>query len=512
MKKIFTLLFLLAAILSVKAQERTQKNFVSDKYDRSSISVIILEHDDHYDNIYVPCIPKLRIDPRFDVNDIPPSVRVSVPRDRMLAKGELTKVLNQAQVGKSVVSYLYNRKSDGSFDDKVVKERGVYNQSLKDMNIALTSITPSDSLILGEKLLDDCYVLVMDICPRADTLRVMTSLFKLAWDEDLMTDFYSNAWSDASDADEVKASRGKAFDAMNFPLVHVKTSVSDMIEWDPSSNQMSWVQRAYTTWEEVTIEQMDKFQVASAVVATTPVEVRIGTKEGVRNGRRYGVYSYRETADGELHSKRQAYLRATKVGRNYSDPSVTSLFYQISGAPMAVREGMIVKERQDMRTGLSAMYQVGGLSDAIVAELEYLTHIGRHGCKTYTLVDFGYGLKRVEAYTNYRCSVGAGYGIPVTRFLELAPYATVGVDIFDSKDSTYDELQFDSRGKLNIPGAYYVEPGVRLGVVVYPVSIVAKLNYQLMVSEGMSGYDYINENYFENQSGVAAQIGIKYNF
>lgn len=512
-KKLFIAFFVSAAFISAKAQVKPKTDFVSDVYDRSSISVIVLEHGDRFDSFIIPCIHKIKIDSRFDVNMIPPSVKVPFSRNQVLTENGLTEVLNQAQVGKSVVSYLYDRKSDGSFDDKTLKKRGAYNQSLKDRNIDMTSISPSDSLILGERLLDDTYVLVMDLCPDRDTLHVMTSLYKLKWDEDMMTDFYANAWCEASDTDMEKASKVKAFDAMRFPLEHVKTTRGKMIEWYLGNEQMSWVQRAYSAWESVVIEEMDKFQIASAIVETKPIEARIGTKEGVRNGRRYGVYSYRETADGRLQSRRQAYVRATEVGNNYSDPAVTTLFYQISGAPMAVRKGMILKEKPDARMGVSVLYQAGGLSNAIVAEVDYLAHIGRHGGKTYTMIDFGYGLQSVKAYSNYRVSFGVGYGIPFTRFMELTPYAMVGADLFDQKGSSYDnEFIVDTDGRLKTPGVYYAEPGIKLGIVAYPFSIVAKLNYQLMVSEGMSGYDHINETWFGNQSGLGAQVGIKYNF
>lgn len=505
--------FTLAMMASAKGQEARKDKFVSEEYDRSSLSVVILAHGDRYDNYFVPCVPELKIDSRFDVNVIPPSVRVWSSRNYFMPEKSLEETLNQAQVGKSVVSYLYNRKSDGSFDGKILKERGGYNKSQKDINIDMTLVSPSDSLILGEKLIDDSYVLVMDLCPDRDSLHVMTSLFRLAWNEDVMTDFYSNAWCEPSDPETVKAEKRKAYDLMRFSLEHVDTGTQTLIGWKLSDNQINWVQKAYYAWEQVIFEENSEFQVASTVVALKPIKARIGTKEGVKNGRRYGVYSYKETSDGQIVSKRQAYVRATVVGNNYSDPSITSSFYQISGAPMAVREGMVVKEKPDGRLGVTVLYQTGGLGDAVVAELDYLAHIGRHGGKAYAMFDFGYGLKCVDEYSNYRFSLGAGYGFPLTRFFELSPYIMIGADRFDVKDSAHDdELQFDSNGKMKTPGVYYAEPGLKLGLVIYPVSIVARLNYQLMVSKGMAGYDALNERYFGNKSGLAAQVGVKINF
>ena len=142
MKKLLFVILSFAISLSLNAHENF-KEVVSTDYNRSSISCVFI--DGRYNS--QPDIAKFyksfEISDKFDYNNIPTKF---ITLDKKLMNEHYvqtpTTYLNMnhsdgfGNLGKEVVSYIFNRKDDGSFDDSRIKSRGLYNANDQDIKNA----------------------------------------------------------------------------------------------------------------------------------------------------------------------------------------------------------------------------------------------------------------------------------------------------------------------------------------------------------------------------------------
>ena len=483
MKKAFLSLCLFMGVCAVTAQEKV-KEVISDKYDRNSVSYVFVDRNLTHSSDVQQFIANFAISEKFDVNDIATKkIKFDeVAAGQPVADEVVIAAVNEKGLGKDVMSFLFNRKSDGSFDDQVILARGRYNAKDQDvMNMAAAKVKEMD-WEWGEPLVNSSYVVIYDIYSttmyevkdvKTYTAKVKAHLFKLNVSRETLDDFYANAWDNPT-----------AYEKMNFDMEHICTVDVSGTSVKSKSKHGSIYDACLSAYDEVISKfekNVDAWMVKMAVVSTKPIAAKIGTKEGVKNGARYQAFSFAEDKNGELKSVKHGMVRATVVSNNSgvaTGETEPTYFYQISGF-RNIEEGYILRQKNDKKLG--AALAIGGSSLPISGsalsgfraglDFDYLVHISKRGCITYAMLNAG--IDYISGALLGDASIGIGYGLPLSRFFELTPYAMVG---------------YMTEFVQSPVSAYFVEPGIRFAVTFQPWSIYIGAGAQVGMSDFGFGY------------------------
>ena len=584
MKRTVSVIALLSALLTANAQEKV-KEVVSDDYDRSGLTVIVVSRGDMYDENSLDFVNTLVIDNKFDANPIGTrSLFLKKDRTQPLTAAEADSLIRNSGVSKEILGYIYNRKEDGSMDDGLIRYRGHYNADDQDVINAAAAKVGEQHLAWGEGLVNSSYILLLDFfnirrpvdektgeVSDSYVLDANAFVYKIDCGSDKLNEFYVTSWASATDTPERKAAAREAFDSFRLDVVPVasarasSTSTSSLAEGpdayidvlagllskslDQEEDKEGQVKEKTSAPvpEENTVVKAQKYafadamfkleklipgwQVGVAVISVKPIKAKVGRKEGLSNGSRFRAYSYEEDRNGNLLSRKRGYIRAAAVADNRqfatgrTDPST---FYQISGV-RNIEEGWILKEKKDLKVGVSANMRIGGLSALSVnATLDYLIHFSKLG-SAYAIVSAGldplvYAQNQIfkdkednpVAISNFNLAVGAGYGFHAGRFVEVMPYVVAGTDYMKLDGDMVFEDFTDEENKKN--AAFFLEPGLRASFqVAYPFSICLKGGYDLLFNDidARTHYGYINRNLdprLRHSSGVFVEVGFRYAF
>ena len=496
MKKFFLLGLALSAF-TMNAQEKV-KEVVSADYNRNSVSYVFVNrtqpHASDVNNFYAT----LEVDGKFDRNNIKTTkLNVAHNTGEAAVLEDVTAAVNSANLGKEIVSFIYNRKANGTFDDALILERGLYDAKDQDIKNAGAAKVKEMSFVWGEPLINSSYVVVVDIyntnVARTDnatnySVKANAHAYKLNAGREVLDNFYANAWADVTTPEADRKKAMAAYDAMAFDLTHVATVSVSGSSSTTKFSEGSIYASCQSAYEEI-VYQLEKnipaWQVATTFISAHPLAAKIGTKEGVKNGSRFQTYSYKENNKGELVSVKHGMVRATVVANNEgvaTGETQPSLFYQISGVAN-VQEGYTLKQKNDYKIGASLSLGVSPVGFRTGLDMDYIANIGKNGSITYGMVNLGINFYELPIYD---VMVGAGYGIPFTRFFELTPYIMGGAYLVNWYD------QFETLG-------YLAEPGVRFAVTLQPLSIYLAAGYQVAISDGLP-------------SSATVKFGVKWTF
>ena len=172
-------------------------------------------------------------------------------------------------------------------------------------------------------------------------------------------------------------------------------------------------------------------------------------------------------------------------------------------------ENSFVAEKTDSNRnfGIGIVSGICGQSDCYGLELDYICHRSNNGFKTYAMVNVGLDVYNVDCgdyidFTSYTATAGAGYGIPITNFLEITPFITAG-GLFmpdEIKEFINDTLL-----------SYIVEPGARIALTYKSLSIFASagVHWNFEASEIFSSLKY---SYYYPADGFFFKVGAKWTF
>ena len=232
------------------------QNHDLDKYHRSSLYSIMLKHPEkEYCNEIIEAFKAIPIPDKYNNHDLkikvmPAPVLKAMTKDEIEGgyKDAILSLLNRNKVGGRLVEKWFDRdKATGAFDMDLVAQRGYYDASVIDINLARLSARGKALLEdAGEELLNHTYVLVndvrygdketiktfvgggilaanifslisgVDISNTAEQIGglagditgfkvIVTSyLFRLDWNDEVANNFYTNLWVDKSAPDLVR--------------------------------------------------------------------------------------------------------------------------------------------------------------------------------------------------------------------------------------------------------------------------------------------------------------------
>lgn len=517
-KKLLLLAFVVATAIPVFAQRivESTEEFVS--YDRNSVSVISTRYNDEYDNTVMNTVHGFSFGSKFDVNNIRTEY-INVSQSRTMPEGtvsswgyspdqatinDVLSRLNNANVGKEILSYILNPDAQGRFNRDIINTRGQWNASDKDY--IESKATQVDAMGQdGEQLIDNSYIIVFDMRnPVRNETKATDSkgkeytivtwsadmgamVFEIADAEEVINDVISNMWITDRDDAATRAAKKSAFDNLKVNMRHV-ASVGVHSSGKELSNAVANAKDQLMTKLE---DQIESWQVTIDCETVHPyITAKIGKKEGVKNAQRYGIYGqvYNSSKD-RLEFKRKGYVRATEVADNRRVADGTSdstYFYRISGnAELTGTE--ILKQRNDLMLGISFNYNYNGSNleptetrtfgsfSMIDIGLDYLAYIHKNGCSHYIMVGLGfdnlngdnlykgqkqfgtYGMlldpegqplfKNGASYVNI--NIGYMFGIKIKQYAEIQPFLRGGIDMVSASTS----IELDEAALRSI--AYY---------------------------------------------------------
>lgn len=545
MKKLFTSLALCGCLV-VSAQEKVREN-VQDDYKRNSLSIIVVDRGDNYDDTVFEAVRSINLGDKFDLNLIPTN-RITISGNRANTVGgiEVGKAVNASDLGKEILSYWFDRQADGTMNAKRLEQRGNYNADDQDvLNARAAKVGPESLGDVGYALINGSYVMILDYSgitsSKNDKQEVSWSVttnayvYQIDYSQDIEAQVIE-AWVYEDDTPEAIAQKNEAY-----AKILVGMSPKATVSYTTSAKEADGGVRAAIVegYGETLLRlenQIPAWNVTTAIAKRNPLRAKIGTKEGVKNRMRFRAYLVKGDKNGNPYTVPKGYIRATTVADNRGMATGQSTkfteFYQISGGK--IDEGMTIKQKNDLGMGVSLGYKVGGLAPYNLT-VDYLASINTKGFSHYGLLNVGYdmfsGSKIGDkvgqylpagsltgltdggiSYINF--GIGYGFGIRPIRHVELMPFIMGGGDyMMNHNDLPDDEETEDSFSKKI---AWYGNAGLRVNFnVKYPLQLFIQADYTLLIEEG-SYYKAFNDLLkvgdlgHKNSFGIMA--GVKWTF
>jgi len=248
----------------------------------------------------------------------------------------INKYLKEAKVANQLVARWYNRQPDGSFDMKLIGERGYYNATEMEANVGKSSARGVASLAdAGEELIKNTFVVVSKfffisneiaaakirdvakanagklgetfkkmILDNADkvyektkegyTVLTTSFLYQMEWNDSISAVFYNDMWMDKGHIDQKKK---EAFDnSKMFKLKYLGTEGSSAIilfslkekRTEDQIIELATVRNADNVFAKLQ-KKYDVFKPKVPLMTGNPITAKIGMKEGIDNGDKFEV-------------------------------------------------------------------------------------------------------------------------------------------------------------------------------------------------------------------------------
>jgi len=350
-KQIIITFFCLMPIFILQAQ-------TADKYRRSSLYSILIKHPE---KLFCPEIVEvfnsIPVPDKFNDHNLAiRMVNAYVPphleKSKELQKQSIEIFLSQNDIGRRMIAKWFNRdKNFGSFDMNLVAQRGLYDASVLDIQIADKTVRGRAMLAdAGEELIGNTYVIVNDIryvdkaeesymanvfgsYSKAVTsknvadfeVNITSYLYRLDWTDEIANIFYNNYWFDKN---SVNLNRKTAFDndSKTFTITYFgsqtvvssgKTTMRGInTKADAETIKREMIKKVCTRAIDAAIVQLqrtyDEFKVKTPLISTEPIKAYIGRKEGVSEESKFEVLEKNEDKNGRTFYKRVGIIQPIK--------------------------------------------------------------------------------------------------------------------------------------------------------------------------------------------------------
>lgn len=546
------------------SSEGANKNFVASKYDRNSLTVLVLDNSDKYITEVKQAAGHLSVPEKYDFNPVNQTVITSESK-----REAIQSAINDMKVTNSVLSGWLNRSNNGEFDVKIIGERAMYNAKSEDMMKASTSKLGLEKIKQeGIGLIKNSHILVLDIrnvltmkevydaqdevrravAAKAGKEFVPVERTMNGWQGEVLSYLYkikttavdtviNELWIDRFDANNAsKSTKKELFDnsrfGVNFCLSGGKADAIGS-QFNPGQLLAPKVQ---ATKDELFVQLVNSaisnslfeietdyeaFRIKSPVFDVSPIRAKVGTKEGLFVDQRFFVMENIQNDNGETVSKRRGVVRVGKVANNSmianKDSVILSKFYQTAGG--SVETGMLLHQRNDKGLGVSFGYTVGGMGGLYVKGEENLATLARMipGVPKNLLsipqlkVFVSYGIDAATSvdkydYTIARLQYGLSKGFYFGRNFSFALFASYGAET--ATDTENEEYQVST---------VFVNTGSYLTMnLKHNVQLVGAVNYISLIGnsydkDGADTGDTYDKD-FKDRKGLSMELGLRIEF
>lgn len=341
---------------------KVKSDQISAQYDRASLTTLMLDEESmQYNSKAKQVFKTLSIPDKYN--------------DHNLSSRYVNSTAPDKSIVRQVISKWFNRKSDGTFDMDLIKQRGVYNATDAEVVQSQGSIRGKGVLEdAGEKLLNKSFIIIFDykrienmpeyynrmdkevdqynryaddynskkkptdlpLKYRSYLVRnhegykgeVVAYIYQIDWNEAINAAFYNELWIDASDSD--KEAKVKKFEEFNFPVKFIgftKDPLSLSSTQDNSYRNNPNVKCMTCVTDDQLFQglideglgetynfmesKFEDFNVKTAMYSTHPLTAKIGLKEGVKVDQRYFAFEFVQNKKGQAIAKRRGVVRAS---------------------------------------------------------------------------------------------------------------------------------------------------------------------------------------------------------
>jgi hypothetical protein len=350
-KRILFIVFCFASIFILQAQ-------TADTYRRSSLYSILIKHaEKEFCPEIIEVFNSIPIPDKFDDHNLNMCiVNAYVPphleKNKEVQKQGIETFLSQNDIGRRMIAKWFNRnKNSGSFDMNLVAQRGLYDASILDIQVAAKSTRGRAILAdAGEELIGNTYVIVNDIryLDKAEAsymatvfgkttkavssknvadfeVNITSYLYRLDWTEEIAATFYQSYYMDRH---AVNANRKAAFDndRNTFTITYFgsqtvvssgKTSMRGInTKANAATIKREMIKKVCTRAIDAAIVQLqrtyDEFKVKTPLISADPIKAYIGRKEGVSEDTKYEVLEKNEDENGRTFYERVGIIQPVK--------------------------------------------------------------------------------------------------------------------------------------------------------------------------------------------------------
>ena len=370
MKRYFLIVIALTIVVCATAEK---KDGVVEDYNRSSLYTFSIYNPGTAmaSNIFSTLL-KVQHPDRFNDHNL--SLRVLSTRGNPKPEeliDQIATFLDRNKVAQRLVSKWFNRdRSDGSFDMELIKERGNYNATIEDLNMAMKTVRGKAMLEdAGEQLIGNTFVIVNEVSyvdkhARADgvgavfetlsiiggaiatakgdknntiqsigntgetisklvagfTVHIKSHLFRLVWNDSIASTFYSQCYYDKEHIDAAKR-RAYALNSKLFRLEYVgdyEATSGKTVLRGLHNNDEVFLKVLTRALDKNIVELRKKFEIFKItapvfeITSDGMLHIHIGMKEGVEPTSKYEVLERRVDEEGHIIYHRKGTIRPVK--------------------------------------------------------------------------------------------------------------------------------------------------------------------------------------------------------
>lgn len=330
----------------------------ADEYRRSSLYSILIKHAEKefcpeiIEVFNTIPIPDKFNDHNLNIRIINAYVPSHLLNNKELQKQSIETFLSQNDIGRRMIAKWFNRdKNSGGFDIHLVAQRGLYNASVLDMQIADMSIRGRAMLAdAGEELIGNTFIIVNDIryldkvekeymdnvfgriCKAVASkhiadfeINITSYLYRLDWTDEIEGTFYNMYWFDKASANFNKKATfdndRKTFTIKYFGSQTVVSSGKTTMRGintkaDETTIKQELIKKVCTRAIDKAIvllqQTYEEFKVKTPLISTEPIRAYIGRKEGVNEDTKYEVLEKNEDKNGHTFYKRMGIIQPIK--------------------------------------------------------------------------------------------------------------------------------------------------------------------------------------------------------
>ncbi len=371
------------------------------------------------------------------------------------------KALNDANVGKQVLNYLFMRTADGKMSEDLLKDRAVKNAQLADRERAQAGLIDAATIVREDyiSILKNNYIFLADKIKLGDNVYYNWALFHVEIDEKTQDDVFA-AWEDPA-----------RYDAIKVKVRFIAAKRSQLKSYNKVLRDVSRCE--------------DALAIRGAVLKD-PYCTDINNKSGLKRNDRMSIYRQYQNADGTYYSK---YMGHTRIMNPYKYKDKLPMA-GISGNSGSEKKGDFAVFSPDLNWSHAVYYGIKGknISYGYQTEIPLRVSLLPLAERFIFRAEMGefrgdkeslYLMKGNLYHTPRTYTLTAGFGKPfyMLNRVDLMPFYTLGYHMIKFKG--YESKAANSSGSKASSGGFLGTIGLRLAINLwYPVQLMGSVEYQ----------------------------------
>lgn len=358
MKLQIAVLYFLCSGVILQAQPVT----TDIKYKRSSLYTLMVNNDGRpFADVIKNSFESYPIPEKFNDHNLT-SRFIPATDTSKDQSGVINQYLTENFVARDLVAKWFNRNEKGAFNMNLVSERGFYNASEMDVNLAKVNKRGTALLAdAGEELIANTFVLVSDfkyvskeeiavyakeglayagalagkfgvtvnenvstlsdsaitITGKGYVVKITSYLYRLTWNDSVAAVFYNEHWMDEKSIDKTRKAAFENSNAYRLEFIGSEVAWSDLQSSSYTrKTEEELIEAATRKSADAVIAKLQKnhqqFRTKTPLFSNDPVSAKIGLKEGLEGGDKYDVLEQNQDAEGKTFYKKVGSITVDK--------------------------------------------------------------------------------------------------------------------------------------------------------------------------------------------------------